>query len=108
MLASTTYDSPSTVARRILFLTLTIVPLFAPGGCKHHEDPPPQTLPGVSPAQMKTDADHMIQDGRQLREQGIDLRARGQPGGDDLIRRGEQMMADGQRLRDRAMMMQAP
>ena len=77
-------------------------------GCKHHEDPPPQTLPGVTPAQMKAEADRMIRDGRQLREQGIDLRAEGQAGGDDLIRQGEQMMADGQRLRDRAMMMQAP
>src|SRR3982751_378954 len=95
---------------RSIFGSLLAAALVAAGvgGCKHHEDPPPQTLPGVSPAQMKTDADRMIQGGRQLREQGIDLRARGQPGGDDLIRRGEQMMADGQRLRDRAMMMQAP
>jgi hypothetical protein len=76
-------------------------------GCKHHEDPPPQSLPDVSPAEMKAKADRMIRDGRRLREQGIDLRAQGKDG-DDLIRQGEQMMADGQRLRDRAMMMQTP
>jgi hypothetical protein len=76
-------------------------------GCKHHEYPPPQTLPGVSPGQMKADADRMILDGQRLREQGIALRAQGN-GGDDLIQRGEQMMAGGQRLRDRAMMLQPP
>ena len=76
-------------------------------GCKHHEDPPPQTLPGVAPAQMRADADRMILEGQRLREQGIALRAQGK-GGDDLIQRGEQMMAEGQRLRDRAMMLQPP
>jgi hypothetical protein len=56
---------------------------------------------------MKADADRMILDGQRLREQGIALRAQGN-GGDDLIQRGEQMMAGGQRLRDRAMMLQPP
>lgn len=96
-----------TIARFSRSLLAAAMLLAVHAGCKHHEDPPAQTLPGVSPAQMKADADRMILDGRRLREQGIDLRAQGK-GGDDLIRRGEQMMADGQRLRDRAMMMQSP
>jgi hypothetical protein len=88
----------------LLAATLTSA---AVAGCKHHEDPPPQTLPGVSPVGMRADADRMILDGQRLREQGIALRSAGKDG-DDLIQRGEQMMADGQRLRDRAMMLEPP
>jgi hypothetical protein len=93
---------------RLAALALGVLTLATPLACKHHEDPPPQALPGVSPAQMKAEADRMILDGQRLREQGIALRARGNGGDDDLIRRGEQMMAEGQRLRDRAMMLQTP
>ena len=94
---------PRPPLRPAAFLSLAFL-AAAPPGCKHHEEDPPKLEPGMTPELLRADGERMVREGHRTKEEGLSLRQQGKGGGDDLIIRGEQMMADGEKMKDRAMM----
>jgi len=71
-------------------------------GCKS-APPPEETLPPQKVA-LLTKADQIQNEGEDLKDQGMKLRAAGKDG-DDLIKQGEQKLVEAEKLREKAGLM---
>ncbi len=72
-------------------------------GCKSSSSANNDTLPPNQRATLM-EADRLINDGEDLKSQGMKLRADGKSG-DDLIKQGEQKIMEGENLKAKGMMM---